>query len=1055
MIEQDEWLRKLCGSAAFSWERDPDLYVRTHEEESARERSFGKWIATAAGGEATLFENFLDWNGWSKEEAALRIGSAVLRSNAPVPNWARTLTAVLDKASQRQLLEGTVNEPELPFAPIWAWLSEAAFDLLIEETPVSVPPSVAIDLKRALEHSLSQAGAAILYADFNAERATIRSLAGIGDEAGIYNRKLLEWRQTSLQNVLNKFPLFGRQAGTLIENWKSAAIELLVRLKNDRELIAEKFRIPEATELKHVILGLSDRHREGRGVVILSFANGEDLVYKPKSLKTEVIYADLLNLVTRESGETGTCQPEVLDRGSYGWVEYFVHGPCDDDAAIARFYERLGAHLALCYVMGATDMHHENVLAVGDNPVLIDLETLVHGRVHYDPEGTFGANVAATNAFFFESVIRTGLLPRWDFDSAGRAFDLSGIGGGLEGFVVNTQTWKHLNTDLMRSMSTKVDTPAPKNRPYYRDGNLADPLKFEGALLKGFSAAYLAVANNRDVFKPVIAKLAEAPSRYIFRNTRVYGSIISSWGQAKMQSSAVSASMAVDALSRALLLDFEHEDSKHPLFSVFLQERTAMARLDVPVFETLGDRTELIMENGDAIAGALNEPPMERTWVRLEQLGTDDLERQKSYIRASFAAVAPQHKVIEEVEVERLENGGPDLWRKAVENLAEGIEKSAYVAEDGKSRGAWWLAITYFDRAQRWQMGPMLARLYDGIAGTGIFLAAMSRATGSEVCGRLALDVLNQCEESMYNLESTRAAFSNGIGVGTGAFSLLYAITLMRDMLDLPYNNDVHDAFLHQLTPERISQDRRLDVLGGSAGAILAIVASERREEEKLSLLANHLMDSRVSSANGMRVWPGSGRFPLAGFAHGACGIAHALLKAAETLGESRFADAALEGLAYEEDIFDEERGGWPDYRYPPLSGRDIISDSWCGGTAGIGLMRLANRELEGSERDLTRVMARLKSAKYSSLDHVCCGESGKVLFLHELSKHGLCDRADFDGMLDRLAQQALSQEGVSLGWDVDVSNPAFFQGTAGVGYTLLKAAYPQTELPKIELFER
>ena len=38
-----------------------------------------------------------------------------------------------------------------------------------------------------------------------------------------------------------------------------------------------------------------------------------------------------------------------------------------------RFYERQGGYLALLYMLQATDFHHENLIAAGEHPVLLDL----------------------------------------------------------------------------------------------------------------------------------------------------------------------------------------------------------------------------------------------------------------------------------------------------------------------------------------------------------------------------------------------------------------------------------------------------------------------------------------------------------------------------------------------------------------------------------------------------------------------------------------------------------------------------------------------------------
>ena len=51
------------------------------------------------------------------------------------------------------------------------------------------------------------------------------------------------------------------------------------------------------------------------------------------------------------------------------------HAPMN--AGFALFFRRAGAWLALLHVFAATDMHQENMIACGDHPVPIDLETIL------------------------------------------------------------------------------------------------------------------------------------------------------------------------------------------------------------------------------------------------------------------------------------------------------------------------------------------------------------------------------------------------------------------------------------------------------------------------------------------------------------------------------------------------------------------------------------------------------------------------------------------------------------------------------------------------------
>ena len=42
---------------------------------------------------------------------------------------------------------------------------------------------------------------------------------------------------------------------------------------------------------------------------------------------------------------------------------------------VEHYYFRMGIHLFLGYALGATDLHGENIIAHGEYPVIIDMET--------------------------------------------------------------------------------------------------------------------------------------------------------------------------------------------------------------------------------------------------------------------------------------------------------------------------------------------------------------------------------------------------------------------------------------------------------------------------------------------------------------------------------------------------------------------------------------------------------------------------------------------------------------------------------------------------------
>jgi lantibiotic modifying enzyme len=123
---------------------------------------------------------------------------------------------------------------------------------------------------------------------------------------------------------------------------------------------------------------LGDRHRGGRAVLLVRFSSGFETVYKPRPISVEKHFAEFLAWINKHSDLPSLKVLHVLDQTRYGWVEYVRHKYCDTRSQIERFYRRQGAYLAILYCLAAVDLHSENVIAAGEHPVLIDLESLFH-----------------------------------------------------------------------------------------------------------------------------------------------------------------------------------------------------------------------------------------------------------------------------------------------------------------------------------------------------------------------------------------------------------------------------------------------------------------------------------------------------------------------------------------------------------------------------------------------------------------------------------------------------------------------------------------------------
>ncbi|OLE13934.1 MAG: hypothetical protein AUI36_39490 [Cyanobacteria bacterium 13_1_40CM_2_61_4] len=256
-----------------------------------------------------------------------------------------------------------------------------------------------------------------------------------------------------------------------------------------------------------------------------------------------------------------------------------------------------------------------------------------------------------------------------------------------------------------------------------------------------------------------------------------------------------------------------------------------------------------------------------------------------------------------------------------------------------------------------------------------------------------------------------------------------------------------------RVTEHSIDCDQRYDLVSGAAGAILALIRLYRTApREWLLSRANDcgsmLLKRSQVTGDGRRCWSTMPGTPLIGMSHGATGIAYALLRLYEFSGTKSFGQAAMESVAYERALFDEKAGDWPDLRFRGESRSDAFTTTWCHGAPGIGLARIATLDLlnDPSIRlEIEHAVRATAQFGVRGVDHVCCGNFGRIEFL---STAGIrVARPEWCEMARKFASRVLDARFEGGGYRLfqnlprGISAPGFFQGMAGIGYSLLRLA--------------
>ncbi|MDM9585823.1 type 2 lanthipeptide synthetase LanM family protein [Nostoc sp. GT001] len=1070
------------------------------------------WCEVVAQGNWEKFYKRLQWDGLDINTVRSVLLSVPLAESEPLPIWAETLKEVIETSAKFHLNEVTSEtcklpiegEKLLPFADILLpavlvgrqklLTFLGSMSLSSDCLPLNLLSEAAyLQLEHSLLQKLVNLSAKTFQLEFTNFRPYNYSLLNLMLEKlklsaeGILGSPTKKYYLDFVDDLLKdgllaffkKYAVLGRLIAITVDFWVEATAEFLQRLQADRSEIEKILDVAEVTlgKVTAIAGSLSDVHNRGRSVLILTFTSGKKLVYKPKNLGLEVIYNQLLNWCNQHDAPLIFKVIKVLDRHTYGWVfDYIEQLPCQDEAAAQRFYQRAGMLLCVLYVLGGNDCHYENLIACGEDPVLIDAETLLHPQTN-PIEGSVQAieEMSEIEQHFQDSVLRTGLLPRWDFSPDKRvAYDVSAIGS------VNSQQapwrmprWKAVNTDEMHLVYEEVKLPVQANVPMLH-GVALSPNDYLEEIVVGFRQMYHFLSDRRSTLlanDDFVTALQAQQVRFIFRPTNFYHILLEKTLTPEFLRYGIARSIELDILCQTCLTSGQ----KPQAWAILRSELQSLEQLDIPYFGTSCSSDALTVGLKQPIEKYFKQPSYNQFLKRLQNLNETDLVSQIGIIQGSFYARVGQNIVAEEPPNSNSLKT-TDFSKTVPLTSSQLLQQAEAIAEEIQARSLYdsagnvnWIGFSYVPNAERFQFQPLGYSLYDGSCGVALFLAALARVTGNAQWGNLALNALQSLQtvlQTSNNLFAQKFARRIGIGGATGIGSMIYSLVKISQFLS--NTALIEDARLaaQLITPELIAADQQLDVIGGAVGAILGLLTlyqatGETKVLEQAINCGQHLLSHRVSEQEQPRAWKNIAQKPLTGFSHGAGGIAYALLRLYAVTEDQAYLQAAQEGIAYECSVFSTTAANWPDLRDISdglCQSRFLVS--WCHGAPGIALSRLGGLSIYQTDEILQDVEVALQTTlKYGlqGLDHLCCGNFGRIevllvaaqkLFRPHLREIAQKQAAWVVAQPDRVVTYHLFNNLPN-----SLFNPGFFQGTAGIGYQMLRLTYPEM-LPSVLLWE-
>ncbi|MFG1678313.1 type 2 lanthipeptide synthetase LanM family protein [Micromonospora sp. NPDC049282] len=855
----------------------------------------------------------------------------------------------------------------------------------------------AADLDALADEFAADLGARLVRLAGRTLAAEFERLQQRGDLAGAGGPQrfaaFVAWLDTGLDDILTRHPVLGRRLSETASTAVQTHAELLERYAVDRsDLVRALLGGGSPGALTGVHAGLGDPHHGGRSVTRLTFADGRHVVYKPRGIAAYAMLAELTAWLNRAVPGLDLRTAATLARSGYGYAEFVAHLPLDGPASAERFYRRMGALLALLHAVRAVDLHHENLIACGEHPVLIDAEALFHPAL---ATPVLGADPA--RRMLSASVYRTSLLPTVTVGPAG-IVDCSGLAGRMGSRAVDRLDWELSGHYRDRLRPRPRDAGAGGLNLPRLGGRELDPGDYDEALRAGLRAGYDAISAGRESFQQLLDSAANLEVRVVFRPTLTYATLLERAADPHLLRDDAGPEQALTAALR-------QDPMCRPLVPY---ELTDLRRGDIPVFTAVPGRRDVWSSTGERLAGLLPTTGLDDASAVLAGMGTADRRDQEWIVSATLAARQPAdgHRAAGALAGPVTgHEAGPDRLLTAACALADQI--LARGVTDGERVN--WLGLEVVD-GSHWMVLPMGASLATGYLGVALFLAQLAELTGidrfRDTAQRAAHAAVPLCRTLA---ERPELAVHVGTGGYQGFGGICYSLARLATLLNDPgLREGVRDGVTAAATA--VAAPGPPGVANGIAGCLAAMraVHAELALESAADLarVCADRLDTSRTSAGGL----------AAGFADGRAGVAWA-----------RRDDAAVAALSLP----------------------DTADHGWCGGAAGI----VSVRGVQPGD-DPARIIRRFAQRPVLRDLSLCHGELGVVEALVVLAAFEP-DRSVQRALRWRagLVLDAIERYGPCCGTPDGVATPGLLNGLAGIGYGLLRLGFP-AQVPSVLLLK-
>lgn len=651
------------------------------------------------------------------------------------------------------------------------------------------------------------------------------------EERGYYFNDVLLNKKNYLNELYSSYPELIRIIDLQVINFINYLNELLKNTENEKCNLEKAFTNNKSIGyLCDIELGKGDYHNKGKSVTKLTFDSRVTLIYKPHKFDLEHAFCKFIKWFnTLNINEVYTLECcKVHSCNDCGWMEYVDFSPCLTKDDVKKFYVRVGQLLCILYTLRANDFHYENLIAKGDQPILIDLETILgQGRFCYNIK-TCTAEQNAAN-LINESVTKISLLPTKIFNlKNNKSVSIGGL-NLIEGQELPFTSFyiENIITDEVQVVEKYVKTGKTFNNPVLND-EIINSGNYVFDIIFGFKQTYRWIIENRKKYLEKIKEIfSNCQYRLILKPTNTYNQILDTSFHPDLLHNGVDRFVYLHRLG--LLLEKNKKITKQRKLTKL--ELIDLMNGDMPYFYSSATDKSLFDGDKNKVKNFYSKSTIDNIIKHIDTMSLKDLDWQVFFIEVSYNK-CNKPKI-------NLSNSTINLDIKRKDKL---ISSATDIANVILSRGIYGtfenkVNLTFIEKASENEIsigGASFTKdgLFDGNAGIALYFAVLSQYTNDESFKNIALTSLSKII-TILEKKYTNEVYSK-IDAQNGLTGILYTVLKISKIL----NNN----YLYNLSYERLDyllhilQQKSIDKMVDIKFDIISILDVFKRETEDIKI---------------------------------------------------------------------------------------------------------------------------------------------------------------------------------------------------------------------------